>query len=1043
MSLKRSNLIWPFFATLDIKTCYDEVANQSGVEFLRRDPHWNVPHLRFREFTVVVFQGRKSALARLDHNLRVPPSRPRSAVSRLAILSAGILLLHGPKALAAEGIYRDAHEGPETSWHDAGGDAQHQIEGPKRLQGQGHAGEWAEFLRLNAGAGTSVYVSHDIPPAPIISELNASLWIKSDRAGLQLLARVVLPRTEDPRTGKPLTVLLRGSSYAQVGAWQQLKLDDLPNQLTRYSHALRSELKHDADTREAYLDRIVLNAFGGQGQTNVWIDDLEVNGCVARTTDPEVKPAQFTGPAPVSATATKPPDIKQQGTTLVIDGRPFFPRGIEYRGEPLSQLQRLGFNTVFLTFAPPPDLCREAANLDMWIVGPPPPIAGDRGGEPPAVPAELGPEYDRVLAWDLGQGLSNKDLDATILLTKQIRAADRRVNRLLICGADSDLRAFSRQADVLLTKRLPLGTSLELADYAVWLRERPRLARPGTPTWTVIQTQLPPNVQEQQTLLSHGRVLKPVAEEESIRLLTRVALSSGVRGICFQSNSRLDGSDAETRMRAISVALVNLELDLLEPWAAGGTFVTTASSNSSEITGAVLQTERAKLLLPMRISQGAQCVPRPDTLTGLKFIIPGVPETNQVFELTPAGMRTLTHKRVAGGISVELGETGVTGLIVMTQDPLVVNSLTRRATILARTAAEWQRELAAASLVLTEALDNRLTGQGHGVREAAGWLSTAKANLQQADAALTAGDAATAFLKGRQATNTLLLLKRDQWEQAAGLPKAAPDAAKTSNAPNAKPHDSLAKPAAAVASTATPFSATFNTLPQHWEFREEIRVARPLDNRLAGGDFEDLNAMVRAGWQHFQFAQPEVKTEVELSPQGAAAGRFGLHIRAVAANAQAVPPLLESIPVWVTSPPVNIEAGTMIAIAGKVKINSPIVGSVDGLMVFDSIGGEALSERIGETKGWKDFVLYRVVPTSGPITVSFALTGLGDVYIDEVTIRPLQRGGVMPGGPVPGVASPGVAAPSVTSPLGLPPGTQPTLPPPGTPQAFGLPPTLR
>ena len=973
-------------------------------------------------------------MARPASILKSPRNRPLPGALRLAILVAGLLLFHGTTTYCAEGTYRDDHEGPDPAWHDAGGDAQHKIEGSQRIQGQGHTGKWAEFIRLNAGVGTTAYVSHEIPPAPIITELNASLWIKSDRPGLQLLARVVLPRTEDPRTGKPLTLLLRGTSYAQIGSWQQLKLDDLPNQLTRYSHALRSELKHDADPREAYVDRILLNAYGGQGQTNVWIDDLEVNGCVARKTDPEVKPAQYNGPSPLPdpAAIVKPPDIKQQGSTLVIDGRPFFPRGIEYRGEPLSQLQRLGFNTVFLTTAPPPELCQEAANLGLWIVAPPPARTSERAGEPPVLPAEFGPEYDRVLAWDLGQGLSNKDLDATIQLTKQIRAADRRVNRLLICGAESDLRAFSRQADVLLTQRLPLGTSLELADYVVWLRERPRLARPGTPTWTVIQTQLPDHVQEQQTLLSHGRVLKPVAEEELIRLLTRAALASGVRGICFQSQSRLDGSDAETRMRAISVALANLELDLLEPWAAGGSFVTTATSNSSEITGAVLQTERAKLLLPMRISQGAQCVPRPGTLAGLKFIIPGVPETNQVFELTPAGLRTLTHKRVAGGISVEMGENGIAGMIVMTQDPLVVNSLTRRAVILSRTAAEWQRELAAASLVLTEALDNRLTAQGHGVRESAGWLATAKANLQQADAALTAGDAATAYLKGRLATNALLLLKRDQWEQAAGLPKAAPDAGKSTPAAMGKSTNPLSRPVAslapAVASTATPLSAAFNTLPQHWEFREEVRVARPLENRLAGGDFEDLNAMVRAGWQHFQFAQPEVKTDVELSPQGAAAGRFGLHIRAVAANPQAVPPLLESIPVWVTSAPVNVDAGTLVAIAGKVKITSPITGSVDGLMVFDSIGGEALSERIGETKGWKDFVLYRVAPTSGPLTVSFALTGLGDVYIDEVTIRPLQRGGALPAVAVPSAALPG---------------SKPLFPLPGTQQALGLPPTLR
>ena len=40
-------------------------------------------------------------------------------------------------------------------------------------------------------------------------------------------------------------------------------------------------------------------------------------------------------------------------------------------------------------------------------------------------------------------------------------------------------------------------TSMELTDYLAWLRERPRLARPGTPFWSTVQTHIPPAAQEQ------------------------------------------------------------------------------------------------------------------------------------------------------------------------------------------------------------------------------------------------------------------------------------------------------------------------------------------------------------------------------------------------------------------------------------------------------------------------------------------------------------------------------------------------------------------
>ena len=49
--------------------------------------------------------------------------------------------------------------------------------------------------------------------------------------------------------------------------------------------------------------------------------------------------------------------------------------------------------------------------------------------------------------------------------------------------------------------------------------------------------------------------------------------------------------------------------------------------------------------------------------------------------------------------------------------------------------------------------------------------------------------------------------------------------------------------------------------------------------------------------------------------------------------------------------------------------------------------GRAMAERIGQTPGWQEFRLYRTATAAGPLTVTFALTGLGEVRIDDVTIR--------------------------------------------------------
>jgi hypothetical protein len=106
-----------------------------------------------------------------------------------------------------------------------------------------------------------------------------------------------------------------------------------------------------------------------------------------------------------------------------------------------------------------------------------------------------------------------------------------------------------------------------------------------------------------------------------------------------------------------------------------------------------------------------------------------------------------------------------------------------------------------------------------------------------------------------------------------------------------------------------------------------------------------------------------------------------------------------------------------------------VKGSVDGLLVFDSLGGPALAERVGPSGQWRRLVLYRIVPGDAagePLTVTFALTGLGEARIDDVSIRVLDRGGaVVPSG----VASFGTgttAFPSPTDLLGPP---SPGLPP--------------
>ena len=84
-------------------------------------------------------------------------------------------------------------------------------------------------------------------------------------------------------------------------------------------------------------------------------------------------------------------------------------------------------------------------------------------------------------------------------------------------------------------------------------------------------------------------------------------------------------------------------------------------------------------------------------------------------------------------------------------------------------------------------------------------------------------------------------------------------------------------------------------------------------------------------------------------------------------------------------------AGQTIEISGWVRVPEPIVGSIDGLQIVDSLGGPELALAVRQTSDWQPFRLIRAVPESTAVTVTFALTGLGSASVDAVMIRPAGR----------------------------------------------------
>ncbi len=235
---------------------------------------------------------------------------------------------------------RDDFEGPQTVLRPAGGDTRHKVELHQRT-GQGvHSGRWCEQLRITGNNGTALYYSYPITKARVISEWTASVWVRADRPGLQIVARVVLPRSKHPGSGEPLTTLIRGSAYKQAGVWQLLRIDNLHRALEWQVRVLRSQFGPQVDAREAYVDLLLVNVYGGPGTTNVWVDDFEASGLVApvgvvaavgngRADDSVYAPARADAQTPPSV-----PSVKFR-SRLTIGDEPFFRGSSNIRGNRL------------------------------------------------------------------------------------------------------------------------------------------------------------------------------------------------------------------------------------------------------------------------------------------------------------------------------------------------------------------------------------------------------------------------------------------------------------------------------------------------------------------------------------------------------------------------------------------------------------------------------------------------------------------------------------------------------------------------------------
>jgi hypothetical protein len=121
---------------------------------------------------------------------------------------------------------------------------------------------------------------------------------------------------------------------------------------------------------------------------------------------------------------------------------------------------------------------------------------------------------------------------------------------------------------------------------------------------------------------------------------------------------------------------------------------------------------------------------------------------------------------------------------------------------------------------------------------------------------------------------------------------------------------------------------------------------------------------------------------VELSTEAAKDGNTGLKM-----SVNGSLPLVESVPLWVGSPPIRIKPRQLVRVHGWVNVPKPITGSEAGFRIVDSLGGRSMAENVIRTEGWQEFAIYRCADEDTQFRFKFELTGIGQAMIDEVTVQ--------------------------------------------------------
>ena len=779
----------------------------------------------------------------------------------------------------------------------------------------------------------------------------ANVSLLSAQEGARIGLRVRYPYLRDRASRQAVSVVIYGATYHSIGEFASIGVGLIEKPLRLKNVVLRNEYGSDADLSDPYVDAIIINAYGGPGTTTIRLDELRIDGLIPVDAGVVTANARADDGPSGSIESRRESAWESQGRYRWAFETGKVIRILQHNGEPLSWVRSLGFDAVLLARPPDAAILSEAIRSRMLVYAPPP------SAPDPALESILEP----IAAWYIGSGeaMDSRHIQQTALESKRLRGWPQRWRRPIIGAPSESWRHYAPLIDGIIDDLPPRERGLLAGEEIAQMVEMRRQIGDRVETAVGVNSMPPTSLVSQSEQIADAiGSPRPVGFRwHSMWLQTMRSLETTPSAILFRSTRSLASGSPLDSQRSMALSYVNRMIAAISPWLATATptqppIVAGAPYHAARLTSGTTEF----LILTSAALRGSEVL----CGDGSAIEIPLTPAdaAKTAWRLTHFSAERLQSETTETGVHLQIVSPDAVEILVLSSEPAVGGELSRSADRFARQAALDRWQLASELVQRTdEHWTMAMAARAIDRSNSRGLINAAQRTMADAESIYRSGDTGTTLRMARRADAWAL---RSQWQLSESL---MPDWPNPTSCP---PTDSGA-------------------LEVQVMWRGLMNDAGWGPNRLTSGGLDEANMIGPDRWSVGERMTGRARSQVSHLTRGAIAGG-ALQATVTPLTDEGLPGGYEGTVIQIRSPSVRVPEGQAIRIEAMVRTVG-FGGPHQGVLVYDTIGGQEVGVLVRGRADWVPVRLYRQSQGESEVSVMFELIGAGQATIDNVSLK--------------------------------------------------------